>query len=270
MAISLPKVHQEVSILLKKIKPILIKYYSSPIKAKYKSSAQFCTAIVTQADLEIENIIKKTLNNKFPEIGFIGEETSLNEIKDYNWIVDPIDGTMNFAHKIPIFGTSIALWKNNQPVYGAISLPMQKEIVHAFKGKGIFLNNKKITLKDKNGNKPKNKRFVLLATTAMGKDRLKYIRKILTVASYPRGYASVVFQGVTVALKRVDAFVIINLALWDIGAVLPIAQEAGLHCQFVSPKPDIHDPDIRAYKHSLIIGEKTLVNQLIPKIKQVL
>ncbi len=270
MPVSLIQIHQEVSILLKKTNPLLIKYYSTQLKPKYKSAAQFSVAIVTQADLEIENIIKKTLNNKFPEIGFIGEETSLNEIKDYNWIVDPIDGTMNFAHKIPLFGTSIALWKQNQPVYGVISLPMQNEIVHAIKGKGIFLNNKKITLKDKGEDKPKNKRFVMLATAAMGEERLKYIRKILTVASYPRGYASAVFQGVTVALKRVDAFVIINLALWDIGAVLPIAQEAGLHCQFVSPKPDIHDPDIRDYKHSLIIGQKSLVNQLVSKIKQVL
>jgi len=270
MTISLTAVHQEVSRLLEKTDQLLLQYFSGKKQVISELKTRYLEGLVTQADKQVEAIFKEALKKKFPQIGFIGEETGLNEIKDYNWIVDPIDGTMNFAHKIPLFGTSIALWKNNQPIYGVISLPMQKEIVHAFKGKGIFLNNKKITLKDKSGNKPKNKRFVLLATPAVGEDRLEYMRKILTVASYPRGYASAVFQGVTVALKRVDAFVIINLALWDIGAILPIAQEAGLHCQFISPRPDIHDPDVRAYKHSLIIGEKTLVNQLIPKIKQAL
>jgi len=266
MAISLPKVHQEVSHILKKTDQIALKYFSGKIKAEFKSDLLASIDIVTQADKEIEAILKKTLKQKFPDIGFIGEETSLNAVKDYNWIVDPIDGTMNFAHKIPLFGTSVALWQANQPLYGIISLPTQNQTIHAIKNQGVFLNNKKIKPK---ASLPKTN-FVVFSSAGKNKDRLRLLDKLLSIVPLPRGYGCTVFQGVAAILKHANAAIFVKNAIWDIAAILPIAQEVGLHCQFISPWPDIHGPDIRQYKQTLVIGQKTLVNQLVPKIKQVL
>jgi myo-inositol-1(or 4)-monophosphatase len=266
MTVSLTQVHQEVSHILKQTNQIALKYFSGKIKPEFKSDSLACLDIVTQADKEIEALLKKTLKQKFPDIGFIGEETSLNTIKDYNWIVDPIDGTMNFAYKIPLFGTSVALWQANQPLYGVISLPMQNQTVHAIKNQGVFLNNQKV--------KPKTKQskanFVVFSSAGENKERLKLLDKLLSVIPLPRSYGCTVFQGIAAVLKHANAAIFIKNAIWDLGAIILIAQEAGLHCQFIPSWPDIHGSGIRQYKHTLVIGQKDLVNQLVPKLKQVL
>jgi myo-inositol-1(or 4)-monophosphatase len=99
--------------------------------------------VVTKADIEAEKIITEILKKHFPSYAVAGEESG-KESGTYTWFVDPIDGTENFARYIPLFSTSIALQKNKKTVLGVVYDPIHDELFVAEKGRGAYLNNKKI------------------------------------------------------------------------------------------------------------------------------
>jgi len=111
------------------------------------------------ADIQAEKLIKKIIKNKFPDHSFLAEESKFEDHKgDYVWVIDPIDGTLNYANKIPLFSVSIAVLSKEELLAGVILAPMQKEIFYAVKGKGAFLNGKKIHV-----NKNKDKENILIS-----------------------------------------------------------------------------------------------------------
>jgi myo-inositol-1(or 4)-monophosphatase len=101
--------------------------------------------LVTDVDKASEKLIKDHLLKKFPNHLFLGEESGgVREGCGYRWIVDPIDGTTNFAHGFPYFSVSIALEIDCQPVVGVVYDPMHDELFYATKGGGAYLNKKRI------------------------------------------------------------------------------------------------------------------------------
>ncbi len=99
--------------------------------------------VVTDADVEAENQIKKFLMRKYPNYGFIGEETGF-ERKDVTWVVDPLDGTRAFCFGMAYFSVSIALVDGPKTALGVVYNPVAKEMFTAERGKGAFLNGVKI------------------------------------------------------------------------------------------------------------------------------
>src|SRR6056297_1434192 len=89
--------------------------------------------LVTDTDLAVEAYLKKTLAGLMPNADFLAEESasSLEIEGNKTWIIDPLDGTTNFAHHIPMVAVSIALWEKNSPLLGVIHLPILKETVCA-------------------------------------------------------------------------------------------------------------------------------------------
>lgn len=111
--------------------------------------------IVTAVDLYMEKRIIETIKNIFPEHSIYSEECGEEKNKsEYEWFIDPIDGTINFASKVPLFSTSIALKKNNETILGIVCDYNQNDVYYAIKGKGAFCNGKQLkvsnndTLKD--------------------------------------------------------------------------------------------------------------------------
>ncbi|MCG2691746.1 hypothetical protein L6272_02850, partial [Microgenomates group bacterium] len=143
--LSLSKIHRQVNNFMPQVNRLLVKKFSLPKKISYKPGGidHLSTSVVTETDQQVEELLRKKLLQILPGSGFIGEETGVS-VKEYNWIVDPIDGTLNFANQIPVFACSIALWHKNQPVYALVSLPLIKETIHAFAGKGIWLNGQQV------------------------------------------------------------------------------------------------------------------------------
>jgi len=93
-------------------------------------------------DIETENLILDYLSRQFTNHGFICEESGYKNQKAHqNWIIDPLDGTVNFYHKIPHFCTSIAFREGKSILAGAVYDPLKKEMFSALRGKGAFLNN---------------------------------------------------------------------------------------------------------------------------------
>ncbi|MBW2408026.1 MAG: inositol monophosphatase [Deltaproteobacteria bacterium] len=103
------------------------------------------TEIVTEADTESEEVIISTIHTEFPDHAVLGEECGLIKgASEYKWIVDPLDGTLNFAHQIPIFSISIALVVRDTIVLGIILDPVSDELYTAVRGLGAQLNNEPI------------------------------------------------------------------------------------------------------------------------------
>lgn len=261
---NLKQIHQQVNRIIPAINQLLVKKFSLPKKISYKVGGidHLGTSIVTETDREIETILKTKLTKILPGSGFIGEETA-SDVQDYNWIIDPIDGTLNFANQVPVFACSIALWYKNEPIYSLVTLPLISETVHSFTGQGIYLNGQPVKLMRKNT----RKLFITYSSVGNSQEQIRILQTILQFTTSPRSYGSCVFHGVQISLGRIDAGVFINQALWDIAAIVLLAKEAGLSVKYISKEPNISRDDLKNYQHSLIIGSNRLVQQLYDKLK---
>jgi len=121
----------------------LMKKFNKPHQNKisYKKKQE----IVTEADIGADKIIDKIIKSEFPKHQILSEELVRSKKKsDFLWIVDPLDGTNNFAHGVPIFAVCIALAEKNNLKVGVVYLPYFKEIAWAVEDGGAYLNGKKI------------------------------------------------------------------------------------------------------------------------------
>src|SRR5690349_10699437 len=120
---------------------ILLKHFRTRLKIKEKPGA----GLVTNADFESERATLKALKKAFPDFGFLAEESGAEESSSPGrWILDPLDGTSNYAHGLPTFCVSIAAEWEGQIVAGVILQPTTGELYTAIQGKGAFLNRKRI------------------------------------------------------------------------------------------------------------------------------
>lgn len=125
---------------------VLLKYYG---KVKMSSKDEYFNAasLISDADIKSEKIIVDILKEKFPDHNIYGEEgTSINKDSSYTWVIDPLDGTSNFSRNIPLFGISIGLMKDKDPLLGVLYFPKLDLLVYAEKGKGAYCNEEKISV----------------------------------------------------------------------------------------------------------------------------
>jgi myo-inositol-1(or 4)-monophosphatase len=116
-------------------------------KAHEISIKESISSIVTEVDLASEKRIMELIRKSFPNHNLLGEESGLIDNRsDYTWVIDPLDGTSNYAAGIPWFGVLIAVFKGKEPVLSGAYLPMQDILYFAEKGKGCFINGNKAAL----------------------------------------------------------------------------------------------------------------------------
>jgi myo-inositol-1(or 4)-monophosphatase len=170
---------------------------------------------VTNSDIKAEKIIIEELKKARPHYSIISEENGTENNKDKNntWIIDPIDGTINFLHGIPHFAISIALKSNEEIVSGLIFDPIKNEIFFAEKENGAFFNNHRIRVSKKN-----KLDDCLFATGAMTKQEPDLSYRKSGCAALDMAY---------VAAGRYDGYFQHDLNLWDIAAGIILVKEAG-------------------------------------------
>lgn len=122
-------------------------YMSHQNEVRIKSSPLGVYDLVSSNDEKAEKIIKQTISCTFPEDSFVCEESGSTIKNDRKWIVDPIDGTINYAHGIPIFGTQVALVEGDEPIVSVMCIPISHEMYIAKKGSGATLNGKKLDMR---------------------------------------------------------------------------------------------------------------------------
>jgi len=170
---------------------------------------------VTNSDLKTEKIIIEELKKSRPDYSVVSEEIGIkiNKDKKNTWIIDPIDGTVNFLHGIPHFATSIALKNKNEIISGLIFDPIKNEMFYAEKNNGAYLNNKRIRV-----SKKINIEECLFATSGKNQKQIDFSYRKSGSAALDMAY---------VACGRYDGYFQKNLNLWDIAAGLIIVKEAG-------------------------------------------
>jgi len=189
--------------------------------------------LVTDTDKSVEAYVIGELTKAYPETSFLAEESASSTYTLYDaptWIIDPIDGTTNFVHKLPLFCVSIALSVNKQIVLGVIYVPLVDELFTAVKGKGAFLNGKPIHVA------AATKLQQAVVGTNVGYDRtpanVDYITEkikllLLNEVQSIRSQGSAASEMVAVACGRLDVFYERGIHPWDIAAGSIIVTEAG-------------------------------------------
>ena len=184
---------------------------------------------VTKVDKESEVCIVNILRERTPNFDILTEETIPDEMKRNNrWIVDPLDGTTNYIHNFPFFAISIALEEKGTVVLGMVYDPLRKELFFAEKGKGAFLNDKRISV-----SKRKTVDECFLATGFPFKARnyidpyLKVFREMFLGSSGVRRAGSAVLDLAYTACGRLDGFWEMKLSPWDVAAGSLLIKEAG-------------------------------------------
>ena len=169
---------------------------------------------VTNADLKVEKIIIDELLKSKKKYSFITEESGKIQTSDNVncWIIDPIDGTINFLHGVPHFAVSIALKKKDEIIAGVVYDPIKDEMFYAEKNNGAYLNNKRIKVSKKN-----NLIDCLLATGN------KYEQNNLTTRNMGCAALDIAY----VAAGRFDGYFQDELNLWDLAAGIILVNEAG-------------------------------------------
>lgn len=184
--------------------------------------------IVTQADITAEGVIISAIRKKFPYHNILSEEAgSLPGKSEYTWIIDPLDGTNNFAHQVPIFCVIIALAKGNTVTHGVMYDPLHDEMFYARKGAGAYRNGKPIHVTNKADLDDMN----IIVSNVRWRSALEQFahwRSLISLyTTHQKQYGSAGMSLAYVASGRVDGYMIGGAYPWDLAAGALLIQEAG-------------------------------------------
>jgi myo-inositol-1(or 4)-monophosphatase len=188
--------------------------------------------LVTEADITAQKAVERIVFEAFPEHRFLGEEGNLTQSNGsgdskYRWIVDPLDGTTNYVHGLPLFCTSIALAYEDEPVCGVVYNPMTEEFYSAEKDKGAFLNGNPIHT---SSCQTLGESLISVSFPTETKkddpDLLTFLRS-LTVCQAIRRTGSTALNLAFIAAGRMDAGWAFKCHPWDIAAGMLLVREAG-------------------------------------------
>jgi len=205
---------------------VIIHYWGKLDGYKQKSSL---SDLVTVADQESEDAVINILKKEFPDHSFLAEESGLNEMSsEYMWIIDPLDGTTNFAHQYPVVAVSIALFHKGAPILGIVFNPITQELYEAEKGKGACLNNEKLTVSSVSDLTKS------LLATGFAYDRLKTpetnYREFTHFTNLTQGVrraGSAALDLAYVASGRLEGYWERGIQAWDMAAGMLLVTEAG-------------------------------------------
>jgi myo-inositol-1(or 4)-monophosphatase len=220
---------------------------------------------VSAADLRAEQILREELAKARPGYGFLGEEGGRIAGSDetHTWIVDPLDGTTNFLHGIPQFAISLALERDRAIVAGVIYNPATDELYTAERGKGAFLNERRIRVAAR--------RHLADAVIACGLPHYgrgdltrfgKEIAKVQAKVAGLRRFGSAALDLAWVASGRFDGYWERNLSPWDMAAGMLLVREAG---GFVT---DLDGGEAMLEKGHIIAGNESMQTALLKLLRE--
>ena len=222
------KIFEEVTGAVREAGEIIREHWEQKKDVRYKGDID----LVTQTDLAVEEALKQKLTAIVPEAGFLAEETaSTYRPKGLTWIIDPVDGTTNYAHSIPAVAISVALWEDDRIKAGWVYLPMMGrdgELFTARRGRGAFLNGDPITVSE---NETVARSVIATGFPYSIRHKLDEIMprvsRVLAVSQGIRRFGSAATDLVYTAMGRFDGFFEQDLNPWDVAAGWLIVEEAG-------------------------------------------
>ena len=213
---------------------IIRNHWVKPRNIKYKGRID----LVTETDVAVEKHMRATLGEILPQAAFVGEETAAIEsgFPETCWVVDPVDGTTNFAHKLPFVATSIGLYHKGEMRLGVVYNPIMDELFYAERGKGAFCNGELMHVSEADDLKH--------CVTASGfpydiennvEPVLTAMREALTHSQAVRRFGAAALDLAYTAWGRFDVFFEGFLHPWDTSAGWLLVEEAGGRVTSLSP-----------------------------------
>ena len=184
---------------------------------------------VTEVDRIAEDAIIEVIYDHYPDHSILAEESGQRGNNEFQWIIDPLDGTTNYIHGFPVFAVSIAVAHNGQLEHGVVYDPLRQEIFTASRGQGAQLDGHKIRV-----SRRPSMQHSLIATGFPYRankehldDYLEMLKSVISVSAGIRRPGSAALDLCYVAAGRVDGFWEIGLNIWDIAAGALMIKEAG-------------------------------------------
>ena len=220
--------------------------------------------LVTQVDKMAEQEIIQQIHKAYPTHSIVAEESGEHQSgkDDFCWVIDPLDGTMNFVHGFPQFCTSIALKQKGKLLLAAIYDPLANELFTAVKGKGAQLNNRRIRT-----SKIDTMQDAMIGTGFPFRENtdvdryLNEFKNVMCAATAVRRAGSAALDLAYVACGRLEGFWEDDLCQWDTAAGILLVREAGGHCTDLQGNPDcVKDGGVIASNGKLHNALQTLIN----------
>lgn len=239
---------------------ILREGYNKEHKIDYKSEID----LVTEIDHASESFLINEIQTRFPGGHIIAEESG--ETKGQNedvWYIDPLDGTVNYAHQVPIFCVSIAFASHGTLELGAVYDPLRDEMFSAERGKGARLNGRVLQA----SKAAELKKSLLVTgfpydTWNTPRNNFDYFTKLAKLTQGVRRLGSAALDGCYVAAGRFDGFWELSLKPWDVAAAALIAEEAGARVTSIDGSVDYLSPPL-----SIIISAPGIYPQMLTELK---
>lgn len=217
--------------------------------------------IVTEIDKQSERAIIEFIKGNYPSHGILAEESGLTAAdSEYLWIIDPLDGTGNYAQGLPIFAVSIALQYRGETVLGVVYAPVVDQLYTAIKGQGAYLNEERLRVSAKT-----ELTECVLATgfpydlAENPANNIAYFSEIVLQARAIRRMGAAAYDLACVAAGKFDGYWELNLSPWDVAAAVLMVEEAGGKTVAFRTDRGI----------SIIAGNETISRKLYAEIKRI-
>jgi myo-inositol-1(or 4)-monophosphatase len=229
------------------------------IKIAEKQPNDFVTEVDQRVEQEIISVVRKA----YPSHGFLGEEGGAIEGDDYQWIIDPIDGTRNFIHGFPHFAVSIAVAHKNRIEHGVIYDPNRQELFTATRGKGAVLNDRRIRVSERKKLEEclLGTGFAYRHTDKNSATPGKILQSLIPACGDVRRAGAATLDLAYVACGRLDGFWEMGLKIWDIAAgILLIKEAGGMVC-------DLHGGEDYLKSGNVVAANPVVMRQLLKSIR---
>ena len=204
---------------------IVMDMYHRPVQVRAKGFRD----LVTEADVAAQEAIVNLIAARFPAHAILGEEDlgSLDEVGEYTWVVDPLDGTTNYAFRFPVFSVSIGLAHRGEPVLGVVYDPLRDHLFHAEMGQGAFLNGTSLRVAEREELIGTLVAFDWARKPEIRESLLRVVSHVAPHVGTIRTLGSAALAPCYVAAGWLDAYFHIRLSPWDAAAGTVIVREAG-------------------------------------------
>jgi myo-inositol-1(or 4)-monophosphatase len=238
----------------------LLKEYKGRLKSVQEKSS--VSDVVSEADYESQKLIERLLRESFPDYDVVGEENFSKSNSRKIFLVDPLDGSLNYVHGFPFYSVSIARIVDGEIVEGVVHLPETRETFHAIKGEGSHLNGERLTCGDAEFERS-------LIVTGWPYDHegtlwtYEAIRSVNEKVQEIRILGSCAAELSYLAAGRIDGYFEIGLGPWDLAAGYLIATEAGAVVTSISTD------DFDLYKGEVVAGKPSVHEKLLKVVRSV-
>ena len=259
-------IYQELEPVLNRLDEELLRLRKQPLQMEHKVGFGSQAALVTAADKFADTFLRAELGRLFPDFGFVTEEGDHTATEKRVWVIDPIDGTNNYARGLDMFGVSIGLWQQDgTSIFGIIDLPARKTRIWGGKGLGVWRDGERLPTPSQ---LPPEKPMLLLAPIWSSPNQGGAVTQALAEAvGHTRDHGSNVGQSFLVLIGQVDATLSFCLSIWDIAAAVALAEELGLSVVF-SKNVQRQDLIKLADKPvTVAIGQQPLAEQLVAAVE---